>query len=172
MADKIRLLICTGCGAIEELPAYEGPWQQDAWLNEKLKGHMLPSGEKTHGDVHIGNIEQDKWMLHRESIIAQAAEEFTMPGQGAGLGISFYDTKSNFSADAFKCWAGEHNRTKNCEDYKSDKKRLFPDTRADRKELGLDPKSRPSTFLCDFCPYNSIVMQRARKDKFGYDYTT
>jgi hypothetical protein len=169
--NKLRLLICEHCGSVEEMPMYEGPWQQDTWLNEKLKAHLLPSGEKTHGNVHVGIVESDKWMMHRDSIIAQMATEFTVPGKGAGLGISYYDTKSNFQADAFACWK-EHNRTTNCDDYRSDKKRLFPDTRADRKELGLDPKSRPNTFLCDFCPYNSIVMQRQRKDKFGYDYTT
>lgn len=156
------------------MPYYDrtDPWKQDTWLSEKLKGHMLPSGEKTHGNVHVAYIETEKWRNHRESIVAEAAKEFTLPGEGAGLGQTYYDTKSNFLADAFKCWATEHNRTLNCADYKSDKKRLLPDTRGERKELGLDPKSRPNTFLCDFCPYNSVVMQRSRKDKFGYDYTT
>jgi len=171
MDNKVRLLICTGCGAIEEMPSYEGPWQHDTWLNEKLKNHMLPSGEKTHGDVHIGHAEQNKWINHRESIVAQAANEFTMPGQGAGLGQSFYDTKSNFSVDAHRCWK-DHGRTSNCDDYRSDKKRLLPDTRQERRELGIDPKHRPNIFLCDFCPYNSVVMQRQRRDKFDYDYTT
>ena len=151
---------------------YEGPWQQDTWLNELLKGHMLPSGEKTHGDVHVGIIEQDKWTDHSESILAEIGNEFVRPGQGEGLGQSYYDTKENFRADAMRCWRVEHNRTTNCGDYKSDSKRLLPDTRMDRKELGLDPKSRPNTFLCDFCPYKSIVMQRQNKEEFGYDYTT
>jgi hypothetical protein len=168
--DKIRLLICTGCGAIEEMPDYEGPWQQDTWLNAKLKGHMLESGERTHGEVHIGKVSQNDWINYGDSIIAQAANEFTAPGKGAGLGQTFYDTKSNFSADAFACWK-QHNRTTNCEDYRSDSKKLLPDTRAERRELGLDPKSRPNTYLCDFCPYNSIVMQRQRKAKGDYDYT-
>ena len=172
MTDKIRLLICEHCGTVEEMPMYEGPWQHDEWLNSMLKRHLLPSGESTHGPVHVGFIENDKWMSHRESIVAEVAKEFTLPGQGAGLGQTYYDTKSNFLADAFKCWKVDHNRTLNCEDYRSDKKRLYPDTKGDRKDLGLDPGSRPNTFLCDFCPYNSVVMQRQRKDKFGYDYTT
>jgi len=173
MADnKLRLLICTGCGAVEELPDYEGPWKNDTWFNEKVKGHLLPSGEKTHGDVHIGRIEMSKWLSHRDDIVAHAAEEFKMPGEGVGLGNTFYDTKSNFMADAFKCWRSEHNRTTNCADYRSSKKRLLPDTRGERKELGLDPSSRPNTFLCDFCPYNSIVMQRQRDDKGYYNFTS
>lgn len=171
VTEKIRLLICEYCGSVEEMPEHEGPWQQDTWLNEKLKAHLLPSGEKTHGNVHVARIDSGAWLNHKPDIMAKMASEFTMPGKGAGLGQSYYDTKDNFSADAMQCWRVEHNRTVNCEDYRSDKKRLLPDTKADRRELGLDPKLRPNTFLCDFCPYNSIVMQRQRKDKYKYDYS-
>ena len=172
MSDKIRLLICEHCGSVQEMPDYEGPWQQDTWFNEMVKEHMLPSGEKTHGLVHVGRVESSAWLAHRDDIVSRAASEFTLPGKGAGLGQTFYDTKSTFMADAFTCWKVEHNRTLNCQDYKSDKKRLMPDTRAERKAEGMDPNQRPNTFLCDFCPYHQVVLQRQRKDKFGYDYTT
>jgi hypothetical protein len=170
MSDKLRLLICEHCGSVEEMPDYAGPWQSDTWLNEKLKNHLLPSGEKTHGNAHVARIDASDWMSHRQDIVAKMASEFTMPGQGAGFGQTYYDTKDNFSADAMQCWRVEHNRTTNCGDYKSDKKRLLPDTRAERKELGLDPRTRPNTFLCDFCPYNSIVMQRRASEEFKYNY--
>lgn len=173
MVDKLRLVICVKCGSVQEIPDYEGHWQQDIWLNETLKSHLLPSGEATHGEVHVGRVGQSEWnnSSSRQQILARLPEEVGMPGSGQGLGQTYYDTKSNFTADAFTCWTRDHNRTTNCEDYKSDRKRLWPDTKGERKELGLDPKTRPNTFLCDFCPYNSIVMQRQRASKGEYDYT-
>lgn len=172
--DKIRLLICTHCGTIQEMPEYEGHWQEDTWFNAYITGHRGPSHPPTTQAVHIARVNQDDWNDYskREGILAKLPSEIGMPGTGAGLGQEHYDTKNNFLADAFKCWSAEHGRTTNCADYKSDRKRLFPDTGRERKEIGLDTKERPNTFLCDFCPYNSIVMQRARKDKYGYDYTT
>jgi hypothetical protein len=48
--------------------------------------------------------------------------------------------------------------------------RLVPDTRAERRDLGLETKAsrRPATSLCVFCPYHSVVMQRARKAQGFY----
>lgn len=80
------------------------------------------------------------------------------------MGSEYYDAKSNFLQDAMTCWKG-FNRTTDpghC-DYRKDNKRLYPGTTADRKELGLDPKDRPNTFLCDFCPVHSIVQQKKNK---------
>jgi hypothetical protein len=45
----------------------------------------------------------------------------------------------------------------------SDKMKILADSRAERKDLGLDPKTRASIKLCQFCPYHSVVMQRKRK---------
>lgn len=156
------------------MPDYDGPWNFDQWFTALVPDHQGPNHPPTQQTVHIGRVDESDWRdpSKRDGVLNKLPEEIGMPGTGAGLGQSFYDTKSNFAADAFKCWKVDHNRTLNCEDYKSDKKRLYPDTRGERRELGLDPKGRPNTFLCDFCPYNSVVMQRQRKDKYNYDYTT
>lgn len=154
------------------MPDYHGPWQQDEWLNEKLTHHMMPSGEKTHGDVHVASVEQDKWINHREDIMTKMASEFTLPGKGAGLGQTFYDTKNNYSHDAMQCWRVAHNRTTNCGDYMTDKMRILPDTKADRKAEGIDFKHRPGFFLCELCPYHQIVQQRKGSDEFKYNYST
>jgi hypothetical protein len=158
------------------MPDYpaNAPWNYDEWLNRLIKDHQGPNHPKTTDVVHIGRVESSDWndTTKRQGVLDKLPEEVGMPGSGAGLGQTYYNTRNNFTADAFKCWKVEHNRTMNCEDYKSDKKRLLPNTGADRKELGLDPKGRPNTFLCEFCPYHSVVMQRQRKDKFKYDYTS
>jgi hypothetical protein len=164
--SKIRLLICEHCGSVEEMPAYEGYWKHDTWLNEKLKGHLLPSGEKTHGNVHVGFVEAAKWRRNSKDIIQEMAKEFTLPGEGAGLGQTFYDVKDNYMEDAMKCWRVDHGRTLDCADYMSEGKRLYPDTKADRKSEGMSSgKDRPSTFLCQFCPVHSIVEGKKNKVK-------
>lgn len=169
---KIRLLICEHDGAVEELPDYEGPWQNDTWLNEKLTHHMLPSGEKTHGNVHVARIDQSDWISHRDDIVNKMAAEFTIPGKGAGLGQTFYDVKDNYSHDALKCWVQGHNRTTDCGDYMSSKMKVLPDTRAERKAAGVDYKNRPGFFLCELCPYHQILQQREGSHEFGYNYST
>jgi hypothetical protein len=168
--NPIRLLICTTCNSVEEMPDYEGHWREDTWQNELLARHMLPSGEKTHGDIHVARIEQEDWLSHKEDILAKMSSEFVAPGKGAGFGQSFYDTKDNFSVDAMKCWRVDHGRRLNCEDYMSDKKKLLPDTKADRKAEGIDYKHRPSIYLCQFCPVHQYVQQQKASESFGYNY--
>jgi hypothetical protein len=152
------------------MPDYQGPWQNDTWFNEKVKSHLLPSREKTHGDVHIARVEQSDWLSHRSDIAGKMASEFTMPGKGAGLGQTFYDTKDNLSHDAMTCWRVEHGRTLNCQDYMSDKKKIKPDTRAERKAEGMDASARPSIYLCQFCPVHAHVLQKKKSEVFGYNY--
>lgn len=167
--NKIRLVVCTTCSSVEEIPDYEGPWQNDTWLNEKLKGHMLPSGEKTHGEVHVVGIDGNIWMTNKNDALAWLSNELTPPGQGLGLGQTLYDAKDNYSADAMRCWRIDHQRTTNCGDYRSDKKRILPDTAAERKAEGITTK-RPNIFLCDFCPYQQIINQRRDSEEFKYNY--
>jgi hypothetical protein len=78
--------------------------------------------------------------------------------------------KDNFSHDAFTCWRVDHGRTLNCADYMSDKKKIKPDTAALRKSEGIDPKGRPSIYLCQFCPVHQHIQQKKGSEKFGYNY--
>lgn len=169
---KIRLFICEKCGSVDEMPAYEGHPSGDYWLKRMESGHMLDSGTALHGQTHVGHIEQSYWLSHKEEIVNEMAKEFTLPGAGAGLGQTYYDVKSNYSHDAMQCWRVEHNRTKNCQDYMSSKKKVMPDTRAERKSEGMDYKNRPGFYLCELCPYHQVVQQRKGSDEFGYNYNT
>lgn len=170
MPGKIRLLICKTCGSVDELPVFEGPLEHDEWLNVKVQDHRTPSGEP-----HIGSlatVSTDEWSKPdvRDQIMKKIATEFALPGQAAGLGQSFYDLKSTFLEDAMTCWKGFGRTTdpSHCA-YRSDSKRLLPDTKADRKDAGLSVKDRPNTFLCDFCPVHSLVLQKRRADAGLYD---
>lgn len=168
--SRIRILICHVHKSVDPLP----------WCGEdnqcKHPGCLEPLeyrlGDHIGCRVDLADIEERLWdnPTARLDIIRQAVEYSGPPGQGTGLGAEFYDVRNTFKEDALTCWK-KHGRTRNCGDYMSDRMRLYPDTRADRKEAGLDPKMRPTTTLCQFCPYHGIVVQRQRSDKFKYNYT-
>lgn len=168
--SKIRLLICATCPSIEELPAYDGPPEYDEWLNRALTKHRTANGTP-HVGLPIANVEASEWSdsTTREAIISKIYEHGAMPGRSEGMGSEYYDTKNNFLQDAMTCWKGFNRTTdpSHC-DYKKDNKRLYPGTSADRKEAGLNPKDRPNTFLCDFCPVNSIVLRKKREKAGQY----
>jgi len=155
--------------SIEELPWYEGNPEHDDTLNYRVSFHKFGSGD---GHVGIlGTVKADDWKkkAYQDSIAEEVYKRFTKPGTGEGLGSEFYDIKSNFQQDAIACWKS-FNRPKDpsfC-DYHKENKRLYPDTKDLRKEEGLDTK-RPNTFLCDFCPVQSMVMQKKRKAAGQYD---
>lgn len=171
---RLRLLICHDCGSIDVLPWYDGPPQYDDTLNYRLADHQGPRDERTgepryyhHGTM--ATVAEKSW--DDASTQSQIIDEIMKAHAGGdvGLGMKLYHARSNFKEDAMKCWQ-QHNRTQNCDDYKSDKMKLIPDTRGERKDLGLDTKAsrRPGTSLCVFCPYHSVVMARARKAQGFY----
>jgi hypothetical protein len=161
---NIRLLVCRTCKSIEELPDWEGGPETDVLLEITVQKH---------GDSHIGNLLKFPvryWVVPkvREAILSQIKEG------SAGLDVisnNFYATKSQFGEDAMTCW-GLHNRPMGqCDDYKSEKKRLMPDTRKERLDAGLDDikGSGPKVYLCDFCPVKSYNMKMANKEKGLYN---
>jgi hypothetical protein len=165
---RLRLIICKTCNSIEPLPWFDGPVEYDDTLNHRLANHKFPSGE-----AHIGapmfTVSEASW--NDDSLRKRILSEISAATKtGAeGLGQTFYDLRSTFQEDALTCWK-QHGRTTNCADYRSESKRLTPYTRADRKELGLEQseRRRPGTSLCVFCPYHSVVMERARKEQGFY----
>lgn len=166
MSDKLRLLICHDCETIQELPWYEGPPEHDDTLKYRVSDHRFPNGEEHRGV--LATVPSDHWekASHRQEIVEKITTASGRPGTAAGLGADFYNVKSNFQQDAMKCWK-QHNRTSDCADWRSDAKRLYPDTKADRKSEGL-PTQRPNTWLCDFCPVTSIYAQKRNAARGDY----
>lgn len=157
MADThVRLLLCHTEKTIEEIPDYEGPSERDFTLQHVLQGHRFPSGEDHIGVM--GRVEAKHWSnpTTRAAILAQIKES----ADYTGLDPSFYDVKNTLQEDAMTCWTRDHNRVKACPDYKTDAKRLMPDTSKERKEAGVG-KFRSTVFLCDYCPVHSLVQQAA-----------
>jgi hypothetical protein len=167
--EKIRLLICDSCNTIQEVPAYTGNPDNDYLMQYRVAEHQFPSG--TFHKLEIGRVDKDDW--DRPEVRTQVSKELAYaanPGLGMGLGESFYDVKSTFQEDAMSCWKS-WNKPKDsghC-DFRRDNKRLYPDTKHERKEEGLDTGARPNIFLCDMCPVQSMVDQKKRKAKKLYD---
>jgi len=171
--EKIRLLFCSTCGSIDELPMFDGPPDQDTLaeylLNDK---HTFPSGQRHvspfNGFAVVAKKEWDN-PTYRKAIIDKANETIKAGGS-EGLGREFYDSRNTFAEDAMTCWK-KHNRTKNCGDYRSKKMLIYPDTKALRKEAGLAPRpTYAKNYICDHCPYHQVVVQRKRDAAGMYDY--
>ena len=167
---RIRILVCFTCDSIDPLPLYDGPPERDDTLNYRISQHRFPDGREHFGQMF--RVSERSWddAAKRREIIKEMHKR-RKPGEGEGLGDDIYEVRSTYSEDAMTCWRIEHNRTSNCEDYKSDKKRLvYQKTLADRKAEGLEYRSRhiaTNTWLCDFCPYKSVVQARVMKER-GY----
>lgn len=161
---QIRLLYCRDCGSIEELPDFDGPPQYDHLLELSLERHRTPSGQE-----HIGSLFKVDVRIWAQWEARKAIIEQIRGGISKGLGEideSYYDTRSTFHEDAMKCYQ-KHLRPKGqCPDYMSSSKALLPNTKADRKELGLTPVDKvggPKTFLCQFCPVYAYNQTKARE---------
>jgi hypothetical protein len=162
------LLVCADCGTIEHIPAFDGPVERNEPFQARIRKHLVPLADSTAThSIATTTVNAKLWAENEEfrKYIAQTISDATKTGD-VGFGHEFYDLKSTFAEDAMDCWRHKHGRTENCGDYKSEKMRLLADTREERRDLGLSVKSkdRPvGSYLCMFCPYHSIVMQRARK---------
>lgn len=168
---RIRLLICNVCNTIEPLPDFSGPAEYDDTLNHRLLSHRTAEGHPHRGA--LATVSELSWKddTRRQAILEELSKARGNPD--VGLGHNLYDLRSTYQEDAMRCWRFEHNRTQNCEDYKSDKKRLVQndeETRSLRREVGAESRSKhiqSNTWLCNFCPVHTLVMEKIRKAE-GY----
>lgn len=181
MAERIRLLVCSRCETVEPIewcatePAADpecGHPQCAEALQYRVIPHTVPvaDGRVYHSNLVLADVSAAEW--DRLSTRRQILKELTRPGDATPVGAELYAVKNNFGADAAACWK-QHNRTKDCQDYKAESKRLLPDTKEMRRDLGLETRERKrptQTYLCDFCPVKSIVMQRQNSERWRYNY--
>jgi hypothetical protein len=168
----MRVLKCTRCRSLEEVPDYDGPegGENSAEYDLALKFFTDPhvNGKCTRDDFMTVRFPTRFWVIPKvkESIEQQLKEG----SQGLDVfGTNAYAMKNNFQADAMTCWVKDHAQTIDCGDYKSDKKLIKADTAAERKELGLEIESKgPKVYLCDYCPVKSKVQEKAFKKKGLY----
>ena len=173
IGPAVRLLVCHTCKSITPIPDHGGNGDDDMLVSRVLEHQHDPTnigGGRITLNPHemiLCRAPESIWNTHRKELIAEIHKHTVGAGEAEGLG-ELYDVRENFMEDAMKCWRFEHGRTDNCGDYMSDSKVLLADSKAERKELGLDPADRPRQFLCQYCPYHSVVMQRKRRKAGHY----
>lgn len=161
----LRLLVCRTCKTIDELPPFDGRPEDDVLLEITVQRH---------GQDHVGllyNVSELHW---RSDTLREEIKKQIVAGGSPGLdvfGTGYYSTRMQFHDDAMKCWS-EHLKPKGqCPDYGSERKRLLPDTAAERKDAGLAKPSRsPGTrvYLCQFCPVHTYNVTRKREESGAY----
>lgn len=172
MADEphLRLLACAKCRSIEELEDFQGPAEYDVILDIAVSRHQ-PS--EAHSPAALVRVKESDWNQPgiRAQMEKQIRDSFD-PTASTGFDAGTYAMVNNFKSDAMACFA-RHQRNPACPDYKSDAKRLVPDTQAERREMGMDRKydRNPglTRYLCEYCPVHSLVQQVARKKAGLYD---
>lgn len=165
MVDLIRLVFCHTCHSVQEIPDYEGDIDHDYYLRLVTDAHQFADGRPHRG--LMAKCEDDPAKINAA---IDELENTVNPGQGVGLGQQLYDLKDNYKIEAMQCWK-RHNRTRDCDDYRSDAKRLWLDDRAERRAEGmtLNKEERPNIWLCDHCVVHSLVQQRQRDAAGLYD---
>jgi hypothetical protein len=166
----MRILKCFKCRTLEVVPDYDGPkgGENTAEYDLALKFFTDPhvNGKCTRDDCTTVRFPTRFWIIPtvKESIEQQLKEG----AQGLDVfGTNAYAMKNNFQADAMTCWV-QHQQTKDCSDYKSEKKLIKPDTAKERLDAGLEKESRgPKVYLCDYCPVKSVIQEKAFK-KMGH----
>ncbi len=166
------LLVCADCGTVEHAHGEPGPQNDREERNPELlalrKRHEVYSAGNTYfHPLAMCTVNAQLWERSEEyrKFIVAMIKDATKTGE-TGLGSKNYDLKDTFQDDAISCWR-KHNRTLDCEDYKTDKMKLLPDTKAERKELHMDTRNRPGVYLCVYCPFHSQVMKKVNS-KRGY----
>ena len=174
--SKLRLFICNRCQSIETLPDFLGKDpDDDVLLNDIVQRHMDRHGERRvkvsgkDADMALVSAYEDDWHndVTRKEIIRRIR---TQQGH-SGLDAEFYATTDTYRSEATKCYE-RHNRPTNpgCIDYCSpskllgnalqDEEDLNELSRSERRDLN---QSRPKVFLCNFCPFESLVLTQKRK---------
>lgn len=189
---QVRLLQCLDCLTVDALPpALPSEIHEDRLLAKLLEGHQgplnrhqlsqLPPGAPRRRDIipsepHIVRslcIDPGYWnaadpeqrRLNREEIIRG------MWSSEAGYPDEFYATKDTFTVDAGLCYnrhqrPGSEKGPHRCLDYHDDSKRLTdPEWRARGEKMGFP---RDDVFLCDFCPYESVIVTEKRANRGDY----
>ena len=165
-SEKIRLLYCYECRTIEELPDFKGHPDDDVLLQLTIEKHG-PEWNRHHGFLSLIGSKTYADPTRRKEIIKNIRDK--VGGGLADLDPDYYTTKATFYEDAMKCYNLHLRPTGRCPDWADSRKKLVPNTSAERKSLGLDTSSMPSIYLCDFCPAKEFMVHKKRQQAGLYE---
>ena len=147
---QLRLLRCTDCRSIDELPDFKGDPSHDVLLADLLMTQHVYESGTTH-EVVLITVPEKVW---RNATMQKRIVQQLSAGASKGLDEldgDYYATKSTYQEDALKCFS-RHGRPKgaDCIDYRAPDRRLGNPTHEGWKH-------GPQVYLCDFCPVQSQV---------------
>ena len=159
---QLRIFYCWNCKSFEELPDYQGRPEDDTLLALLVERHQSAGVAHACTPFRVG---VRLWSVERirNAIIKQIREQTN--GGLDELDPTYYATRSMFYEDAMQCYVKHLRPQDSCPEWMDEKKRLVPNTAAERKDIGLAPPTvsqATKVYLCDFCPVKSVVMTKQR----------
>lgn len=165
-ADHVRLLRCDTCGP----PLEEVPWTSDdpnlpAEYDEALI-FILNKHRTSTDDPHVGRlivVEKRAWDM--PNIRHTIMDQIWGGSKGFGeLDVKYYDVQNQLRSDALTCFSRHGRPKEDCPDWRTEAKRLIPDTKEERRDIGLtvNPRARPHIWLCSMCPVDAYYQKKAR----------
>ncbi len=155
---QVRLIRCTDCKSIEELPDYQGNPAHDVLLDDLLtRKHIYASGT-TH-EVALIRVPEKLW--NDSTVRPRIVEQLSTGSKGLDeIDADYYATRDTYREDALACF-NRHHRPKgaDCIDYVSADKRIGNPT-------SEGWKTGPRVFLCHFCPVQAQV-DRAKRGELA-----
>lgn len=152
---QIRLLRCTKCKTLEELPDYQGDPRNDVVLDHAVMTHQQRHPFHDDPDAFLLRISEEVWKRNKKEINKRIWEDV----KDQGFVPDYYDAKNTFMEDASKCHV-RHNRQIPCIDWNADSKRIGNPTKEGWK-------SGAKVYLCAFCPVQAAVNNAQWESKNG-----
>lgn len=161
---QIRLLRCTHCRTLEELPDYQGDPRDDTVLDHLVHEHNRRHPNVDNKDAYLLRVSERAWRNPKigRRIHDKIWSDLKEQGLLGGFVPEYYATKNTFVEDAVKCH-DKHNRQVPCIDWRADHRRIGNPTKEGWRE------GRVKVYLCDFCPVASKVMEAKRAAAGQYD---
>lgn len=150
---QIRLLRCTRCKTLEELPDFRGRPEDDVALDHLVMVHQQRHPFHEDKDAFLLRVNEELWRRRKKELHRKIWEDVKQEG---GFVPEYYATRDTFKEDAVKCHI-QHNRQVPCIDWRVDRKRLGNPTKEGWRE------GRVKVYLCDYCPVRTFVEAKARE---------
>ena len=155
---QIRLLRCTHCKTLEELPDFRGRVEDDVYLEDLVMRHQRAHPFHDTPDAYLLRVNADMWSnpKYKKQIHKQIWGDLDPT---KGFVPEYYASRDTFKEDAIKCHI-KHNRQIPCIDWHNEGKRIGNPTKQGWKE------GRVKVYLCDFCPV-AIVVEAKKREQSG-----
>lgn len=154
----MRLLFCTRCKTLEELPDFTplhkehvDPLLEELVMRHNVRDPMAHGGEETL-PLSVMVVDEKTWAENKDEIIKGIKAKHPKTADDADFVL---DSVNTFKEDAMACY-NRHRRPEQCVDYRDSSKRIGRPTEEGRRAMkGLPKQNDP--FLCDFCPCQTRV---------------